>query len=129
MGAGLAPHLTKAVVEGLSQMAGEFVRTPKAGEKKSRYHARADLPLTEIALCALSLGSVAASIQTGHWFATPFAMLFTFGYGYVASLVMSEQAARRRAQAALPAGSVELDSVPPPAIVDAEASESEELAA
>ena len=56
-------------------------------------------------------------------------LLFTFGYGYVASLVMSEQAARRRAQAALPAGSVELDSVPPPAIVDAEASESEELAA
>ena len=67
-------------------------------------------------------------MQTGHWFATPFAMLFTFGYGYVASLVMSEQAARRRAQAALPAGSPELDSVPPPALAD-EAETNEELAA
>jgi hypothetical protein len=44
----------------------------------------------------LSLASVAASIETKHWFATPFAMLFTFGYSYVALLVGSEQALRRR---------------------------------
>jgi hypothetical protein len=44
----------------------------------------------------LSFASVIASLQTGHWFATPFAMLFTFGYGYVALLVAGEQAARRR---------------------------------
>jgi hypothetical protein len=31
LGVGLAPHLTKAVFEGLRQMAGEFVRTPKKG--------------------------------------------------------------------------------------------------
>jgi hypothetical protein len=130
VGAGLAPHQTKAVLEGLTQMAGEFVRTPKMGEKKNRYRARADLPVVEIALCLLSFASVVASIETGHWFATPFAMLFTFGYGYVASLVASEQAARRRAQAALPAGAPELDSVPPPApqLEGAEA-ENETLAA
>jgi cellulose synthase/poly-beta-1,6-N-acetylglucosamine synthase-like glycosyltransferase len=97
LGAGLAPHLTKAVNEGLRSMAGEFVRTPKHGSNHNRYRARADIPATEIGLALVSFGSVVASLETGHWFATPFAMLFTFGYGYVASLVMSEQVARRRA--------------------------------
>lgn len=98
LGAGLAPHLTKAVIEGLRSMSGEFVRTPKHGSNRSnRYRARADLPTIEIALCLVSFASIIASIETGHWFATPFAMLFTFGYGYVASLVVSEQLARRRA--------------------------------
>src|SRR5262249_28216002 len=104
LGAGLAPHLTKAGWEGLGQMAGEFVRTPKAGVRSAqggdgiqRYRALADLPMTEIALCLVSFASTVASLETGHWFATPFAMLFTFGYGYVASLVASEQLARKRA--------------------------------
>jgi cellulose synthase/poly-beta-1,6-N-acetylglucosamine synthase-like glycosyltransferase len=112
LGAGLAPHLSKAVIEGLRSMAGEFVRTPKAGASGAmspRYRARADLPLIEMGLCALSCGSTIASVQTGHWFATPFAMLFAFGYGYVATLVVSEQASRRRAVPAI------ADSVPPPA--------------
>ncbi len=97
LGAGLAPHLSRAVFEGLGSMAGEFVRTPKSGIKRERYHARADLPMVEIGLCLFSCASTVASIQTGHWFATPFAMLFTFGYGYVATLVASEQLARRKA--------------------------------
>jgi glycosyltransferase involved in cell wall biosynthesis len=118
LGAGLAPHLSKAVFEGLSQMAGEFVRTPKAGVLSSagggvqRYRARADLPMIEIGLCLVSFASTVASLETGHWFATPFAMLFTFGYGYVASLVASEQLARRKAAEAAQAA---LESVPPPA--------------
>ena len=82
-------------------MAGEFVRTPKAGvvagSAIQRYRARADLPMIEIALCLISFASTVASIETGHWFATPFAMLFTFGYGYVATLVATEQLARRKA--------------------------------
>ncbi len=52
LGAGLAPHLTKAVWEGLHSMAGEFVRTPKKGTTQGRYRAAADLPMIEIALCA-----------------------------------------------------------------------------
>jgi len=117
LGAGLAPHLTKAVFEGLGSMAGEFVRTPKKGEINGlqRYRARADLPLIEVALCLVSLASTVASLETGHWFATPFAMLFTFGYGYVASLVAAEQAARRKAAVLAPTLA---DSVPPPAQVD-----------
>ena len=124
LGAGLAPHLTKAVFEGLRSMAGEFVRTPKHGSNHShRYRARADLPTVEVALCLISFASVVASLETGHWFATPFAMLFTYGYGYVASLVASEQLARRRASH-LARATGELDSVPPPA-----STASEELAA
>lgn len=124
LGAGLAPHLTKAVFEGLRSMAGEFVRTPKSGAMHShRYRARADLPTVEVLLCLISFASVVASLETGHWFATPFAMLFTFGYGYVASLVASEQLARRRA-AGVGSMAPQADSVPPPAPAT-----SEELAA
>ncbi len=101
LGTGLAPHLSKAVFEGLRNMAGEFVRTPKHGTNKGRYSARADLPLLETGLCLLSFCASVASIRTGHYFATPFAMLFTIGYGYVAMLVAHEQATRRRAAAPL----------------------------
>jgi len=128
LGAGLAPHLTKAVWEGLHSMAGEFVRTPKKGAVGTpRYRAAADLPMIEIALCLVSAASTAASLETGHWFATPFAMLFTFGYGYVAFFVASEQLARRKAQLARAAGVGALpmtqsgdgttpESLPPPSL-------------
>jgi cellulose synthase/poly-beta-1,6-N-acetylglucosamine synthase-like glycosyltransferase len=122
LGAGLAPHLTKAVFEGLQSMAGEFVRTPKKGVAQGRYRARADLPLVEIALCLVSFASTVASLETHHWFATPFAMLFTFGYGYVATLVASEELARRGAAASAP-GHAEATSVPPPAPSQADVAE------
>jgi hypothetical protein len=109
-------------------MAGEFVRTPKHGELHShRYRARADLPTVEVLLSLVSFASVVASLETGHWFATPFAMLFTFGYGYVATLVASEQIARRRASR-LGLASSAPESIPP-AAVSASAHASEELAA
>jgi hypothetical protein len=103
LGTGLAPHLSKAVLEGLSGMAGEFVRTPKQGNEKGKYRADAALPLVEMFLALVSSGGVVASLMTGHWFATPFALLFTIGYAYVAVLVVSEQAERRRAVPAVPA--------------------------
>jgi hypothetical protein len=102
LGAGLAPHLTKAVWEGLRCMSGEFVRTPKKGSLRGRYRAAADLPLVETALAMISLAAVAASVKTGHWFATPFALLFTFGYGYVTIFVALEQLARRQTVPARP---------------------------
>jgi cellulose synthase/poly-beta-1,6-N-acetylglucosamine synthase-like glycosyltransferase len=128
LGAGLAPHLTKAVWEGLRSMAGEFVRTPKKGTSQGRYSAAADLPMIEIALCLVSGASTVASIETGHWFAAPFAMLFTFGYGWVAFFVAAEQVTRRKAQLARPATA----SQPPPALLEARgqsASPADELAA
>jgi hypothetical protein len=101
LGAGLAPHLTKAVFEALRSMSGEFIRTPKKGTTAGRYRQVAELPLVEIGLSMLSLASVIASIETGHWFATPFAGLFMVGYGYVAWLVVTEQLSRRREARAL----------------------------
>lgn len=94
LGAGLAPHLTAAVFDGLTKMSGEFVRTPKRGTVAGRYFQHAKLPLAELALTLISAASVVASIQTSHYFATPFAMLFTLGYGYVASQVLLEQLGR-----------------------------------
>ncbi len=94
LGAGLAPHLSKAVFEGMRSMAGEFVRTPKKGVAQGRYRATSDLPVVEAALCLFSFASTVASVQTGHWFATPFAALFTFGYGFVAVTVVGEQRGR-----------------------------------
>jgi cellulose synthase/poly-beta-1,6-N-acetylglucosamine synthase-like glycosyltransferase len=107
LGTGLAPHLSRAVLEGLGSMAGEFVRTPKHGLQKGRYRAAAGLPLFETCLALVSFISTAASIETGHYFATPFALLFTVGYGYVALLVAHEQASRRRAAAPAMAAAAE----------------------
>jgi cellulose synthase/poly-beta-1,6-N-acetylglucosamine synthase-like glycosyltransferase len=115
LGAGLAPHLTKAVWEGHRSMAGEFIRTPKKGTLQGRYRAAADLPMIEMALCLISAGSTAASIETGHFFATPFALLFAFGYGYVAFFVAFEELARRRTQTALTAASPGSGIALPPA--------------
>ncbi len=91
LGAGLSPYLTRAVASGISQMAGEFVRTPKRGEKAGRYRMAAQLPLLELALGGTCVLSVVVALQTGHWFAAPFAMLFSWGYFYVAGLLVKEQ--------------------------------------
>lgn len=91
LGAGLSPHLSRAVWSGLNNMSGEFVRTPKRGENSSRYRMTANLPLVEIALAILCGAASVAAFQTGHWFAAPFAMLFTWGHAYVATLVIREQ--------------------------------------
>jgi hypothetical protein len=94
LGAGLAPHLTGAVVDGLRSMSGEFVRTPKRGEVKGRYRQVAKLPFAELGLALVSATSVVAAFMTAHYIAMPFAVLFTLGYGYVAALVVREQIGR-----------------------------------
>lgn len=91
LGAGLSPHLSRAVYSGMTSMSGEFVRTPKRGEKAGRYRMGATLPWVELILAALCGAAAVASIETGHWFATPFCLLFTWGHSYVATLVLREQ--------------------------------------
>ncbi|MBI2395134.1 MAG: glycosyltransferase [Deltaproteobacteria bacterium] len=98
LGTGMAPWVTKAVIEGMRTMAGEFVRTPKKGAEGDRYRATIKIPLAEAILSLISFGSTIAAVQNGHWFAAPFAALFTFGYAYVAVLLIDEQIARRRAE-------------------------------
>ncbi|MCC6213877.1 MAG: glycosyltransferase [Polyangiaceae bacterium] len=100
LGAGLAPNQTRAVFEGMSSRTGEFVRTPKRGSMLGRYRQRAQLPWSEMALTIVCFLTSVTSLQTGHLFATPFAVLFTAGYAYVAVLVLLEQAQRRREAAA-----------------------------
>ena len=121
LGMGLAPHLTKAVFEGLESMAGEFVRTPKKGSGSGRYRARTTLPTVEVLLAVWSFLAVIASIETRHYFATPFAILFTLGYGYVAVLVAAEQTQRRR--------ETRSDSLVPDAPLPVEGEAREKLAA
>jgi hypothetical protein len=91
LGAGLAPHLSGAVLAGLRSMAGEFVRTPKRGEAKGRYRQVSGLPFAEGVLALISAGSVVAAYSTAHYLAMPFAVLFTLGYGYVAVNVVAER--------------------------------------
>jgi cellulose synthase/poly-beta-1,6-N-acetylglucosamine synthase-like glycosyltransferase len=91
LGAGLSPHLSFAVFDGLRSMAGEFVRTPKRGANQARYRQYAKLPLAELFLALVSASSVVAAIKTGHWLAAPFALLFCSGYSVVAALVIREQ--------------------------------------
>jgi len=91
LGAGLAPHLSAAVWDGLRSMSGEFVRTPKRGAARGRYRQYSKLPLAEVFLALVSASSVVAALMTKHWLAAPFAALFCSGYSYVAALVIKEQ--------------------------------------
>jgi len=91
LGAGLSPYLTRAVFAGMSEMAGEFVRTPKKGEGRSRYRMSAQLPLAEFALGILSSAATVVALDTGHWFAAPFCALYAWGYLYVGTLLVKEQ--------------------------------------
>jgi hypothetical protein len=105
LGAGMSPYLTKAVAQGLRGPTGEFVRTPKKGEKSAalqRYHARTQLPWIEIILATENAIAIVVALNNGHVFAAPFAMLFSFGYAWVGSLVMREQLAVQRRRVARP---------------------------
>ena len=86
-------HLTGAVFDGLSGMAGEFVRTPKRGEARGRYRQVSKLPFVEAVLAAVSATSAVVAFQTGHYLAMPFAALFALGYLYVTATVAREQLA------------------------------------
>ncbi len=91
LGAGLSPHLTGAVWSGMRSMAGEFVRTPKRGESLGRYRMVAKIPFAELFLAVLSTVSFLVALDTGHWFAAPFAGLFAWGYSYVSYQVVKDQ--------------------------------------
>ena len=111
LGAGLSPFLTRAVVEGLRTMSGEFVRTPKRGRDASRYYQVTKWPFAELCLGVLSSTSVVVAVQTNHWFALPFAALFAAGYFYVAGRLIAEQAqARRQVFAPVADGPLEVES-------------------
>ncbi len=95
VGVGIAPLVTRAMVRGFRMMAGEFVRTPKKGASgANRYRTSVSIPLAESVLCVISFASTIASFHSGHYIAVPFAALFTAGYAYMASSMLSEQMSR-----------------------------------
>jgi cellulose synthase/poly-beta-1,6-N-acetylglucosamine synthase-like glycosyltransferase len=104
VGVGLTPLITGALIRGYRQMAGEFVRTPKKGATTgARYRTTAlALPFAETLLFLVSLAATIASTRTGHVIATPFAALFTAGYGYMAGTMIYEQIQRALAQRSMP---------------------------
>jgi cellulose synthase/poly-beta-1,6-N-acetylglucosamine synthase-like glycosyltransferase len=104
VGVGLTPLITRALIRGYRQMAGEFVRTPKKGATTgARYRTTAlALPFMESVLFLVSLAATIASTRTGHVIATPFAALFTAGYGYMAGTMIHEQFQRATAHRSSP---------------------------
>jgi cellulose synthase/poly-beta-1,6-N-acetylglucosamine synthase-like glycosyltransferase len=94
LGCGMSPYLTKGVYQGLFAATGEFVRTPKKGDKTAltqRYHARTLVPWIELLLAFENAVAFVAAIATKHYFAAPFALLFSFGYVWVSTLVIRER--------------------------------------
>ncbi|MEM1028916.1 MAG: glycosyltransferase [Myxococcota bacterium] len=103
LGAGIAPHLSRAVLDGLRRSAGEFVRTPKRGSNRWRYQAQIELPWPEIFFAVLTAACAVVALLRGHYFAAPFAVLFAAGYSYIATLVVAEAIGRRRQRDAVEA--------------------------
>jgi cellulose synthase/poly-beta-1,6-N-acetylglucosamine synthase-like glycosyltransferase len=111
LGCGMSPYLTKAVLQGMGGATGEFVRTPKKGDKsavKQRYHARTQIPWIELALALQNFIAIGVAIQTKHYLAAPFALMFGMGYAWVGGSVLRE----RLSFAAKPAKSAATSKVP-----------------
>jgi cellulose synthase/poly-beta-1,6-N-acetylglucosamine synthase-like glycosyltransferase len=92
---GFAVNNTKAVFEGLIRKKSEFVRTPKYNVvgKKGVWHDKKYVPLKfdftviiELLLALYCFFGVAASIYYLEIAAVPFQLLFSMGFGLVASL-------------------------------------------
>ncbi|MGB8294427.1 MAG: glycosyltransferase [Polyangia bacterium] len=126
VGVGLTPLITLAFVDGQRHMAGQFVRTPKKGfgaSGKSDSGMATPLPWIEVVLCLVSASSIATSLMFRHYFATPFAVMFTTGYGYMALALIRERLASARASDACaiqaPEAAPSLDDLPDVSIGDA----------
>jgi hypothetical protein len=94
LGCGMSPYLSKAVWQGMGGPTGEFVRTPKKGDKsavKQRYHARTQIPWIELALALQNFIAIGVAIQTKHYLAAPFALMFAMGYTWVGGSVLRER--------------------------------------
>jgi cellulose synthase/poly-beta-1,6-N-acetylglucosamine synthase-like glycosyltransferase len=94
VGIGLSVNNARAVISGLFQQGGTFIRTPKyriekAGQSWSskRYRAGTDPTRVIEGLLALYfLGVTIYAAAVGMWMSIPFLLLFVQGYGYMAVL-------------------------------------------
>jgi cellulose synthase/poly-beta-1,6-N-acetylglucosamine synthase-like glycosyltransferase len=91
LGSGVALSNAKAVVEAVLGIGHCFRRTPKFNVstatdrwQESRYRLPVDsLIFGELALALYSLFGAVVAALSGHLFAVPFILLYTFGFGYV----------------------------------------------
>ena len=93
LGIGMCVSQTRAVLEGLFQETGEFVRTPKRGDAPKRAGYRASLvglPGVELLLATWFAWGVVVALQRGLWGSLPFLALFLFGFGWVGALSLGE---------------------------------------
>ena len=104
LGIGISLSNSVAVLQGLRNDPGEFIRTPKLALRHAchssgmmRYQARGTmLPLVELAIGFYFSVAVAIAVQLGLWSALPFLILFQAGYLYVGTLSLGELVQNRR---------------------------------
>ncbi|TWT41268.1 Beta-monoglucosyldiacylglycerol synthase [Phycisphaerae bacterium RAS1] len=125
LGFGLAVNNGVAVLVGLVQRGGEFVRTPKSGASaqsrgRGQYASlRSKLWLFEIALGAFCLVQWAAFLKADHYVGGSFMLLYAFGLIAMGLGTRRQTAARTAAHApprSIPAAPVHLETSPEPAM-------------
>ena len=94
VGLGLSVTQTRAVLSGLGERGGEFVRTPKTGAigkavAPRRPHARR-WPLAEALAALYSVVAAGAAVAGGHWLVVPYLALAAIGFAWVAAGLVLE---------------------------------------
>lgn len=93
LGIGMCVTQTKAIFEGLFHETGEFVRTPKRGDAKSKTHYSANLlglPGIELLFAAWFAWGLVGAVNLGLWGSLPFLFLFFWGFAWVGSLTLRD---------------------------------------
>ena len=95
LGIGISINNATAVIEGMFQMGGEFIRTPKyriesqgdrwIGRSYAHYRQRL-LPWIELVAFFYTLATGIFCAWAGLWFVVSFVCIFIFGFGYVVAL-------------------------------------------
>ena len=89
LGIGMSVSQTRAVIEGLFQKTGEFVRTPKRGDAPVERCYSAlfrGLPGIELVFAAWFAWGLVNAVGLGMWGSIPFLMIFFAGFAWVGSL-------------------------------------------
>jgi len=98
LGIGMCIAQTRAVLSGLLQGTGEFVRTPKRGDAPAaaRYRALlASWPWLELLFAAWFAWGLVRALQAELWGSLPFLALFFAGFAWVVILSLRERAGLR----------------------------------
>jgi len=90
IGIGISLRNAAAVIEGLVEHGGDFVRTPKQGDTKRRVVSRSGFPVGETVLAIFFTATLSALCISGQWSSLPFVLLFLAGFGFVAVQRMVE---------------------------------------